>query len=350
MQSLKIQFSYDHATGNLMNYSWYTYLKGRPILNMSLDYVYSQDNRCLDGYQSLYFDKPGALLPVRRLHIAYGNNAINCLYWWADNYGYNPPLYSYITFRYDAQGRPCNILTQTSTDSLNWINKSLNRILYHASDISTGADFVDYYAHPVNPFMDEFQPLSSPAWGIITQDQNDYWDGHSWVPNTKRSYCYLGTDRLLAVVDKSYNESWQNRHLYLQTYNEDSLPVLYTLSDWYDYFNRWDSPYYQEEFVWEQITGSEDNFIQSSGLSVSVSPNPFRDQVSLSIGSKDVSPAQIGIYNLKGQLVQSFGLLPGKTLVWDGTDAKGYKAAAGMYLLKVKQKSEQLVRKLIRLK
>ena len=155
---------------------------------------------------------------------------------------------------------------------------------------------------------------------------------------------------LNALVDMYYNDGWQNEHLFLQTFDNNSLPVFLTLRDWYDYLHSWDSPYSQTYFYWEQLTGLQDDIIPVPNLKLSMSPNPFTDQVSFSLVSKDNTPAQISIFNLKGQLVRSFNLINGKTIVWNGSDEKGNPTATGVYLISVKQSSAQLTGKLVRLK
>ena len=84
----------------------------------------------------------------------------------------------------------CDITEQVSSDSLSWENTYRSTILYHSSDSSNGTDFVNYYAHPGNPFPDLYQPLNSPAWGVLDNVQSEYWNGTDWVLYNKNSYCY----------------------------------------------------------------------------------------------------------------------------------------------------------------
>ena len=84
-------------------------------------------------------------------------------------------------------------------------------------------------------------------------------------------------------------------------------------------------------------------------------PNPFGQTTSFSISSKDSSsPVNIGIYNLRGQLVKTIlnDLLTTKTslLSWDGHDDMGRACATGIYFIRAKQGTDQSSRKLVLMK
>lgn len=60
-------------------------------------------------------------------------------------------------------------------------------------------------------------------------------------------------------------------------------------------------------------------------------PNPISGAASLSFEGKADRPAQLKIYNLKGQLVRDFEIQPGQELAWDVKDSTGEKLASGIY-------------------
>jgi hypothetical protein len=79
-------------------------------------------------------------------------------------------------------------------------------------------------------------------------------------------------------------------------------------------------------------------------------PNPFRQNMTVSF--KAASPADVRIYNVKGQLVRTTRLTPnaGKaTWQWDGRDTDGASTAAGIYLLQIKQGKTNRSHKLLKL-
>ncbi|HOV17035.1 MAG TPA: FlgD immunoglobulin-like domain containing protein [Candidatus Cloacimonadota bacterium] len=349
-----IHFTYEQSSQNLINYSCFDISSGIPFLLLDLDYVYNQDGICTDGYESLYYDDIQALIPVKRLHVFYNNEGIDCLYWWTYNHDYDLTYYSRIRYEYDSSGRPSIINNEVSSDSLTWQNSSRTTVLYHPSDSSTGADFVDTIAHPENPFPASFQPLRSCDWGLADQAQIDHWNGSEWLPNTKIIYGYNENDKLLIEIVMYYADGWQNLYHYMQTLNSNSLPIFMTVRDWYDYFHNWLDPMEQDEFFWEQFTCNEDNVIPSPRLIVFASPNPFRNEISVSYTVPKAGPVSVAVYNLKGQKVQTLSLdnkVPGTYSVnWNGMNANGNSAASGMYIIKVNQNGIQACCKVLRIK
>ncbi|HOD17440.1 MAG TPA: FlgD immunoglobulin-like domain containing protein [Candidatus Cloacimonadota bacterium] len=68
-------------------------------------------------------------------------------------------------------------------------------------------------------------------------------------------------------------------------------------------------------------------------------PNPFIHRVTLSYTLQKCSQVKLDIYNVKGQLIQSFS--PGEEdkgyhqIFWDGTDLKGVKVSSDIYYLRM---------------
>ncbi len=96
--------------------------------------------------------------------------------------------------------------------------------------------------------------------------------------------------------------------------------------------------------------------IPAPNLSISsLHPNPFANQISFEVSSsrKD-TPLCISVYNLKGQLVKQIhrGHVKGggSTYQWNGRDDRGRDTAAGIYLLRVSQGSDNRTRKMLKLK
>lgn len=95
---------------------------------------------------------------------------------------------------------------------------------------------------------------------------------------------------------------------------------------------------------------NEDN-VASPVASVSVFPNPFSDNASFSISLKTKHPANLFIYNIKGQIVRSLIINPdakGKASVnWDGKADNGLSAQNGLYFYSIDNGSERLNGKLM---
>lgn len=72
--------------------------------------------------------------------------------------------------------------------------------------------------------------------------------------------------------------------------------------------------------------------------SVTVYPNPFRDQLNISSkGQKNLE-----IYNLKGQLIRSWRKQD--SAIWDGRDTAGKACPAGIYILKGDSQSRKIIK------
>lgn len=95
------------------------------------------------------------------------------------------------------------------------------------------------------------------------------------------------------------------------------------------------------------VTTNDDPLLPKPGITLSVSPNPFKDSSLISLKTATgISQASIGVYNLRGQLVRILAtndLTKGAhTFNWDGRDDKAQPAANGIYLIRVSQSGETL--------
>ncbi|MDZ4121937.1 MAG: FlgD immunoglobulin-like domain containing protein, partial [Candidatus Cloacimonadaceae bacterium] len=80
-------------------------------------------------------------------------------------------------------------------------------------------------------------------------------------------------------------------------------------------------------------------------------PNPFNPITNIAYTLNEAGRVQIGIYNLKGQLIRSFDRLhsqPGYySLVWDGKDDSGMVAASGVYFYRMYMGNYRATRKML---
>lgn len=83
-------------------------------------------------------------------------------------------------------------------------------------------------------------------------------------------------------------------------------------------------------------------------------PNPFNPLTTIAYEIPGDTPVKVAIYNLHGGLVRellSEGQSAGRhTVVWDGTDMHGGRAASGVYLYAVQTSERTLSRQLILVK
>lgn len=78
-------------------------------------------------------------------------------------------------------------------------------------------------------------------------------------------------------------------------------------------------------------------------------PNPFNPETNIEFFVQDGETANLTIYNLKGQVVNSAnGFGSGKqSYFWNGTDSSGKQVASGVYFYKLKTQSHESIRKMI---
>ena len=85
-------------------------------------------------------------------------------------------------------------------------------------------------------------------------------------------------------------------------------------------------------------------------LSIKTYPQPFLEDITILPSSKNTGDIELGIYNLKGQLVQSQSLRPDQAMVWDGKDANGRACSPGVYFVKASQGRSSVSSKIVKLK
>jgi len=66
-------------------------------------------------------------------------------------------------------------------------------------------------------------------------------------------------------------------------------------------------------------------------------PNPMISSTDIAFNLHEMAQVKLDIYNLKGQLVKSLytGMTDSQSIAWDGSDNKGRKLSAGVYLYKL---------------
>jgi hypothetical protein len=97
--------------------------------------------------------------------------------------------------------------------------------------------------------------------------------------------------------------------------------------------------------------GQESETIVSPVLSASIYPNPMHGITNIEIQATAKSSVEISIYNLKGQLVKSFGSTDiskgNTTLIWNGKTEDGRPVAKGIYFCRIQSPNNLLTKKLI---
>jgi hypothetical protein len=80
-------------------------------------------------------------------------------------------------------------------------------------------------------------------------------------------------------------------------------------------------------------------------------PNPFNPTTNILFNVVEEGVVDVKVYNIKGQVVKSLlnekRVVGSHRIVWNGDNNSGTKVASGIYFVKLKQKNNQITRKII---
>ena len=86
---------------------------------------------------------------------------------------------------------------------------------------------------------------------------------------------------------------------------------------------------------------------------INIFPNPFINSTIISFHKRQGQVREVGVYNLKGQLVKRLGLSYGDLgcrAEWDGTDEAGHEVSNGIYLIRVESKNDNIIRRVMKIR
>jgi hypothetical protein len=184
----------------------------------------------------------------------------------------------------------------------------------------------------------------------VSDPENPYMIGRAMLPMAQDACSlppYFSSDGRMIVASSYANQ--------LISYNLDdpgapeymehiSLPYrIYSLYSWQDryYFKR-GAMLYAVSFP--EPSESDDPVVPPAQSLISCHPNPFSSRLSIRVDMSGTRPgsgkqAELSIYNLRGQKLQSLSLIPTRDgiceLSWDGRDRLGNACANGIYLLRL---------------
>lgn len=101
-------------------------------------------------------------------------------------------------------------------------------------------------------------------------------------------------------------------------------------------------------------SGNNPEIVKPERLRINSIPNPFNSRTTINYYLPDSNPAQIEIYNIKGQLVYCSGQLNAKrgdnTITWSAKDKNNKTLSSGIYFCKLKTAKETIIHKMMLLK
>jgi hypothetical protein len=100
----------------------------------------------------------------------------------------------------------------------------------------------------------------------------------------------------------------------------------------------------------ELVTGVDDHLSEIEGQKISVYPNPFDKETTISIsGRQTSSSSKIEIFSAYGTHVRTITVPAGITqVIWDGKTSGGTDAVKGVYIIRVSPGQKYMVKKIIK--
>jgi len=341
-------FFYDAAGEKIIKTDWQTQGNSNNFYRKDT-YDYDATDRLINESHFEWVNATNSYVRTVRADYIYDNDGligINQLN--TDIYGETIVWYRH-TYSHDTQGRIINRVVEMSQDSLNWdffINTAKS---YHPDDTSTGADYIQYLSSIYPVSLDEAYGYEDLV-GMPLESIVSWWGGEVWDYIGRYVYAYNNSNLLESMTGHSYDAGWHPEYRY--NYAFDNNANLQTFSSQnYDPANSvWQSIDEANTLIWGEYTGVDDEVAPGIALSLSAYPNPFRNEVSFNLMSKDNAPFDAGIYNLKGQLVKQISIQKGNSFTWDGKDAANKAVSNGIYLVKINQNGRASCSKIIRVR
>jgi len=144
-------------------------------------------------------------------------------------------------------------------------------------------------------------------------------------------------------------DTWEQYIVDLNAYVGNTIYLAIqcvSVDDWY---------LFADDFLVLASTGtSSENLVVEDSYKLHNFPNPFNPQTNISFNLVKDERVVVDIYNIKGQKIKNLihGMAKSgvNTVVWNGRDNDNKPVTSGIYFVKLKTESQNIVRKLILLK
>jgi len=336
------KFVYDTSGEYVTQVQYYINIYMIPFI--LIDCVYDAQNRLTDTYfQTL--DQVNMVYNLhQRVNFVYGTNTLDQK---MNIYpGISRAYYEKYTFDHDTMGRNVTIYCTAGPDSVIWGNLSQENIVYHDNDTTTGLDYVNYLSHN-HMFEEEWTGL----YGMISSYAYYYnWNTiGGWDDSSYDTYIYNTNSVLTAIITRHFDMVYINDLMTVFIYDANNNLDYCEIQPWDSGSSVWGLPNEKYIYSWVQFTANEDDTITPVPMSLSVYPNPFNDKMNIRLESKDNTPVETSVYNIKGQLIKSLGKSKDITITWDGKDNQGRDVSNGIYFIKATQDGKSASKKIIRI-
>lgn len=333
-----------NAAGRTTASWYYDFWEGNYDLRERAEFLYDASNRLI---LEKWFDCDSSPEVLRyRENYFYQNDELSeFIFWEYDPWDQETEYYKNI-FQNDPQGRPTEVLSHYSPDSLNWDLYYREELTYHPNDTSNGLTFIEYFSELMYEYGYLFSNITPWMWNTKI---DSYWSSRAWQYENRDVYTYqIPNLELSEVIHYSWDVDWipDTRDTY--TYNNDGN-LNWTLSWFYDGGNWTEST--RNQYNWKTYSGSNDiNSPVIPRLSLKAKPSPFADVLKILPTSPKNAAILLSIYNLKGQLIKRINATPGIETSWDGLDTAGKNCSSGIYFIKARQNHAEHTLRVIKLR
>jgi hypothetical protein len=215
-------------------------------------------------------------------------------------------------------------------------------------EITSGDEFVFHSENPPVLVGDFISALGGANWNVettLTQMNDDGINGDILGNDgiyTRTLSIPAGNYEYKVVLNNNWTQNTSGGNLPLQLSANSEVTFYYDMA---------------QNGIWISLQTSQTNEVINAVQNLSVGgvyPNPFNPSAKINFSLQHSSFLEIGVYNIKGQLVQTIlreKMSAGQhEIVWNGTNNNGNKAASGVYLLRFKTPSQQESKKILLLK
>ncbi len=301
---------------------------------------YDNQNRLVQTTMNVFDEWEEQWVVVHRFDISYGAGTTFTAYTWEPD---DDEPYTRSIFEYDSRGRVIKQNVSVSQDSLNWVPHQKISIQYHPQDMQTGADMIDWVYQTIQSML-LYDYYEYP--GMLSLVQEEWYEYGGWILDHKMHYNYDAQLRLDNIHEEWFHNSVVFSELVVDCFydSNDNLNLQIVKSRSADE-TQWTLDE-KHEISWKSYgTAIDDPALPPAQPAIHAYPSPFTDRLNLKTDFTGSEPLTISIYNLKGQLLQSFTGNSGREFVWDGS-----AQPSGIYFIRACQGTQSSVKKVLKLK
>lgn len=311
-------------------------------------YSYNTENHLTDAaVQVLGLEREW--IDVKRIHIQYNNGYLERICGWEEGSEGSPPTFTKSEFEFDSVGRISLQAEYVSGDSTNWSPSYQTFFSYHANDTTNGISLVDLISCKFPQFFYYDKPMET---GMISEQIRMIWMYQYWQNDCRDAYSYDNANRLIGHLNCGYfmTGDWVNNTSDTYSYDANGNPETELQQTWDEALSEWLNSK-SITSIWELITASDDPVIPASGgLSLSVYPNPFKSDATITVKSKSGLPLRLELFNSKGQKVHEEVASGNQTVALNSNAFCSRMQTSGVYFLKLSQGNNMVTSKIIRIR